>query len=183
MSSAVAIRDDRLAWDVEHETLTDATHEIQRTWKQTRNYLRGTASDWLPMLEGALCNIKENCSNPDWHGVCSVPVTQQTIRLTAEIAEMLYSMVPKGTPAPDLIPEGDGEICISWSITANHLFSVSVGAHGKINFAGQFGKEGAVHAWQSIDATSRGTLQESLQDVARYVGKLFAALGKDHSPR
>lgn len=173
MSSSIAIRDWRLAWDLDHETVTDGTREIQRTWAQKRNYLQGSASDWLPILEAALLNMKNDCSNADWDGVGAIPVSDQTIGLTAQIGEMLYSMMPRGTPVPDLIPEPDGEICISWSVTADRLFSLSVGAHGKINLAGQFGKEGALHAWQPIDTTSRSTLQESLQDVARYIGRLY----------
>jgi hypothetical protein len=51
---------------------------------------------------------------------------------------------------------------------------MSIGAHGKMNFAGQFGKEGALHAWQPIDAKNRASLEESLQDVARYISRLYA---------
>ncbi|MCI0537161.1 MAG: hypothetical protein L0Z50_18240 [Verrucomicrobiales bacterium] len=174
MSSAVAIRDDRLAWDLEYEPIADATREIHRIWKLRRDYLRGSASDWYPILEGALSSIKDNCSNANWDGPNAIPVTDRTIRLTAQIAEILYAMVPRGTPAPDLIPEADGEICISWTVTAHRVFSLSIAPHGKINFAGQFGEEGAIHAWQSIDTTNRRALQESLQDVARYIGRIFA---------
>ena len=174
MSSATAIRGSRLGWEFDYEPVTSATREIQRSWAQKRNYLQGSASDWLPILEAAFSNMKNDCSNADWDGVGTVPVSDQTIGLTAKVAEMLYTMAPRGTPAPDLIPEADGEICISWSVTADRLFSLSVGAHGKINFAGQFGKEGGIHAWQPIDATSRSALEESLQDVARYIGRLFA---------
>jgi hypothetical protein len=175
MSSAVAIRDDRLALDLEYEPVTDTTRKIQHTWKQRRNYLQGSASDWIPILGAALGSIEDSCSSADWDGVGSIPVSDQTIRLTADIGKMLYTMMPRGTPVPDVIPEPDGEICISWSVTADRMFSLSVGPHGKINFAGQFGNGGAVHAWQPIDTTTRGSLQESLQDVARYIGRLFAA--------
>lgn len=173
MSSAIAIRGSGLAWDVDYQPVTDGSREIQRTWAQKRNYLEGSASDWLPILEAAIRSIKNDCTNADWDGSGAIPVSIQTIGLTAKIVETLFTMLPRGTSAPDLIPEADGEICISWSVDAGRLFSLSVGAHGKINFAGQFGKEGAIHAWQPIDATSRSTLEESLQDVARYVGRLY----------
>lgn len=174
MSSAIAIRGSRLAWDVDYEPVTDGSREIQRTWAQKRNYLQGSASDWLPILEAALRGMKNDCSNADWDGSGATPVSDQTIGLTAKIAETLFTILPRGTPAPDLIPEADGEICISWSVDAGRLFSLSVGTHGKINFAGQFGKEGGIHAWQAIDATNHSTLEESLQDSARYIGRLYA---------
>src|SRR3989442_12732057 len=118
MSSAIAIRGLRLAWDFDYEPVTSATREIQRSWAQKRNYLQGTASDWVPILDAALRNIKSECSNADWDGVGARPVSDQTIELTAKVAKTLYTMVPRGTPAPDLVPEADGEVCLSWSVTA-----------------------------------------------------------------
>lgn len=174
MSSAIAIRGSGLAWDVDYQPVTDVSREIQRTWAQKRNYLAGSASDWLPILEAAIRSIKNDCTNADWDGSGAIPVSVQTIGLTAKIVETLFTMLPRGTPAPDLIPEADGEVCISWSVDAGRLFSLSVGAHGKINLAGQFGTEGALHAWQPIDSISRDAFKESLQDVARYVEKLYA---------
>ncbi len=175
MSSAIAIRGSGLAWDVDYQPVTDSSREIQRTWAQKRNYLQGSASDWLPLLEAAIRSIKDDCTIADWDGSGAIPVSIQTIGLTAKIVETLFTMLPRDTPAPDLIPEAEGEICISWSVDAGRLFSLSVGAHGKINFAGQLGKEGGIHAWQPIDATSRSTLEESLQDITRYVEKLYAS--------
>lgn len=174
MSLAIAIGDSRLALEFDYEPITDSSREIQRAWAQKRNYLQGSASDWFPTTEAALGNIKKECGRTDWDGSGAIPVSNQVINLAAKIAESLFTMLPRGTPAPDLIPEADGEICLSWSVDSGRLFSLSVGAHDKINFAGQFGKEGGIHAWQPIDATSRSSLEKSLQDAARYIGRLYA---------
>lgn len=174
MSLAIAIPGSGLAWDRDYEPVTDGSREIQRTWAQERNYLQGSASDWLPVLDAAIRGIMNDCTNGDWDASGAMPVSIQTIELTAKIVETLFTMLSRGTPAPDLIPEADGEICISWAVDAGRLFSLSVGAHGKINFAGQFGNKGAIHAWQPIDATSRSNLEKSLQDAAQYIGWLYA---------
>ena len=97
----------------------------------------------------------------------------KSLPLPRRSLEALFALVPKGTLPPDLIPEADGEICISWSVDTDRLLSLSVGAHGKINFAGRFGKEGGIHGWQPIDATSPSALDESLQEVAKYLGGLY----------
>lgn len=177
--SSTAIRGAPPAWTVDYEPVTMASRDIERTWAQVRNYLQGAASDWLPVLDAALRTIRKECSADDWDGVGTNAVSDRTIGLAAKVGETLYAMTPKGTPAPDIIPEGDGEVCMSWSVAPDRLLSLSVGEHGKINFAGQFAKEGAIHAWQQIDATTQTTLQKSLQDVARCIGRLFAAPGKN----
>ena len=58
----------------------------------------------------------------------------------------------------------------------NSKTNMSVGDHRKVNFAGQFGNGGSVHAWQPIDASSRGAIEESLQDVVPYAERLFAQI-------
>jgi hypothetical protein len=173
MSNAFAGRGLHLIGHEDYEPVSDGSQVIRRMWAQDRNYRRGSASDWSPIIEAALLGIRNDCGRVNWDGDGALPVNGRTIDIVAKLTECLFGLLPRGTPAPDLIPEPDGEICISWSMDADRMFSVSVGAHGKINFAGQFGTEGAVHAWQSIDPKNRASLEESLQDVARYVGKLF----------
>jgi len=174
MSTAIAISGFQFTETDGYEPVSDGSRAIRRQWAQERNYLRLSASDWIPAIEVALRRIRSECGKPNWDGQGASAVTGQAIGVAASIAEALFALLPKGTPAPDLIPEADGEICISWIADAATMFSLSVGAHGKINFAGQFGRSGGVHAWQPIDASSRIALQESLQDVARYVAKLYA---------
>lgn len=172
MSSAIAIHGSSSAFDFDYEPVSEGSRGIQRSWAQKRNYLQGSASDWLPTVEAALRNIKNECGSPNWDGSGAKPVSDQTIRLAEKIAEMLFTLLPKGTPAPDVIPEADGEICINWSVDSGRLFSLSVGPHGNINFAGQFG--GGIHGWQPVDTTNRDSLEESLQELAGHIGRLYA---------
>ena len=174
MSIAFARQGLHLVGFNDYEPVSDVSQAIRRMWAADRNDRRGSASDWSPTIEAALLGIRNECSRVGWDSEDALPVSDRTIELAANMAECLYTLLPRGTPAPDVIPEPDGEICISWAIDADRMFSMSVGARGKINFSGQFGKEGALHAWQPIDPTNRASLEESLQDVARYVGRLFA---------
>lgn len=173
MSIAIAGRGLHLIGHEDYEPVSDGDQTIRRMWAKDRNDRRGSASDWSPIIGAALLDIKNGCGRVGWDGDDALPVSDRTIDIAAKLTECLFTMLRRGTPAPDLIPESDGEICISWSIDADRMFSVSVGAHGKMNFACQFGTEGAHHAWQSIDPRNRASLEESLQDVARYVGRLF----------
>jgi hypothetical protein len=173
MSVAILGRSDWLGYE-DYEPVSDFSRAIERMAAQRKNYREGTSLDWFPIIEAALLNIRDECTQPNWDGDGAIPVGERTINLAGKVTECLFSMLPKGTPAPDLIPEFDGDISISWSVDTNRIFSISVGAHGKINFAGQFGVEGAQHGWQPVDATSRRALEASLQDIARLVAKLHS---------
>jgi hypothetical protein len=176
MSLAIAIGDSRLIRYSDYEPVNDVreVREVLRhTSAQERNYLEGSASDWIPTIDAAFRGIRDECQTADWDGQGAIAITDQVIAIAEKVVGALFELVSKGTPLPDLVPEADGEIAISWSVDSDRLLSLSVGAHGKINFAGQFGKEGGIHGWQPINAASPRALDESLQDVAKYLGRLY----------
>jgi len=158
---------------IEPTPASDGNRPIKSLWAEDRNYVRGSAADWAPVIGSALLTIENECNQNGWDGLGSRAVIDATINLVEEIADCLFTLLPRGTPAPDLIPESDGEICISWVIDHDRIFSVSVGDHGKINFAGQFGAEGATHGWQPTDTSSRRALEASLQEIVRQINRLF----------
>lgn len=175
MTSAIAVYGSDFSGNSDYEPVTDDGCIIRRTWMQERNYLRGSASDWLPVVDAALGEIRKNCATTNWDGSGAIPVPLETVNLVADIARALYTMLPNdGIPPPDIVAETDGEICVSWSGDSDRrLFSLSIGTHGKINFAGQFGNEGSIHGWQPIDTTTIDSLKASFDDVSRNIRRLF----------
>ena len=173
MSSAITFGDPRLRGYYDYEPVSQSSKVLTRKWAEERNYLKGSASDWFPTVDAALRGIRHECQTAGWDGQGALAISDRVIAIAEKVVGALFALLPKGTPAPDLIPEPDGEISISWSLDKDRLLSLSVGPHGKINFAGQFGKEGGIHGWQPIDTTSPSALEESLQDVARFLGRLY----------
>ena len=172
MSTVISLREFHRMDNDCYQPASDGSREIARSWAKEKNYLRRSAAEWWPTIEAALRSIGNECRRANWDGEGAVPVTNGAIELAARISAALFPLLPIGTPVPDLIPEADGEICISWTLDAGRVFAVSIGEHGKMNFAGQFGSEGGVHAWQPIDATDSSALEASLDDVVRYVRRL-----------
>lgn len=173
MSSAIAIGGFQFIGLHDYQPVSDGSQAVRRKWADERNYLRGSASDWLPIVDAAFRGIRSECSRANWDGEGAIAVTAQVIAVAEKVIEALFTLLPTGTPAPDVIPEADGEICISWVLDAARMFSLSIGQHSNINFAGQFGREGGVHAWQPIDTSSRSALEESLEYVVKYVSRLY----------
>lgn len=140
-----------------------------------RNHRRGSAADWVPVVEASIDAIKAECASDGWDGEGSLAITGETRSLALQVAICLSRILPAGSPPPDVVPESDGEICLSWSNTLGHIFSLSIGAHGKLNYAGQFGLGGSLHAWQPIQRESADAFEGSFEDVARYIARLFGA--------
>ena len=124
-------------------------------------------------MAAALTAIRVECRKANWDGQQAMPVSEQVITVTEKVVEALFALLPKGTPAPDLIPENDGEICLSWVLDTDRQLSLSVSPANKVNFAGLFGKEGSIHGWRPIDAGNSTALDESLRDIAKYLGRLY----------
>lgn len=131
------------------------------------------ATDWGPAIYAALAEIERDCQRPNWDGQGTAVVSQDVIANTEAVAKALHAVLPLGTPAPDLVPESDGEISIDWIVDQRHIFSISVGDGDAISFAAQFGNEGAEHGWRRIDRTSPVTLKATLRELASLVSKVF----------
>lgn len=173
MSTAIAMHGLRLRRGEDYDPVSEAARAVRVAWAKSSNYLSRSASDWTPTIEAALREIAIDCRHANWDGEGASPVAEATVLLAGRIAQSLFVLLPKGTPAPDVIAEHDGEISLNWSVDPTRMFSMSIGDHGKINFAGQFGSEGGIHAWQPVDASSQETLEASLGDVVRFIGRLY----------
>jgi hypothetical protein len=171
--ATVAVMPPQFSISYSYEPVSQSSEELTRRWAEARDFLRGSASDWTPIVDAARRAIRSECSQENWDGEGALPVSDQVIAVAEKVVGALFELIPKGTPAPELVPEADGEICISWAVDAGKLFSMSVGSHGKINFAGQFGNEGGIHGWRPIDEESPSFLDESLLEIAKYVERLY----------
>ena len=172
MKLAFATTSLSFADDADYQPVSADSQMLSRRWADERNFLKQTASDWTPVTRAALDDIRRVCRAANWDGEGAQPIAPRTIAIAEAVVAALHSMLAKSTPAPDVIPEADGEICLSWSPDEHRVFSVSLGQHGNANFAGQLGHEGGRHGWQPIATTSREALEKSLREIAEHIDKL-----------
>lgn len=157
---------------VDYEPVSADSQSLSRQWAAERNWLRQSASDWTPPTRAAMDEIRVSCRTADWDGAGAKPISGRTIAIAEAVILSLFRLLPRGTPAPDIFPESDGEIGMSWSMRGDRVFSVSVGEHGNANYAGQFGKDGGVHGWQPLAIQNRPALEKSLREIAEHVAKV-----------
>jgi hypothetical protein len=79
----------------------------------------------------------------------TVAVSRDTARQALTFAMML----PKSLPIPGVAADPDGEISFDWIGKTGKMFSVSIGAEGRISYAGRFSDKSKVHGIEQLSET------------------------------
>ncbi|PYX75099.1 MAG: hypothetical protein DMG72_08300 [Acidobacteria bacterium] len=82
----------------------------------------------------------------DAGNVESVVVNDETARNAVAFAMLL----PRAVPIPEVAPDPDGEISFDWIGKSGRMFSVSIGADGRISYAGRFGDKSKTHGIEQL---------------------------------
>jgi hypothetical protein len=128
--------------------------------------VRQTSGNWRAYVNSAVAEIHAECSAADWDGPGSVPINDLVLQRALNVSDLLRYYVPYATPAPQLIACADGEVTLTWEIDPDQVFSISVGNHGLLNYAGRLGQNGQPH-----DAVPYGT--EAIEQLATYISTLY----------
>ena len=80
-------------------------------------------------------DVFEECSTEDWDGYGAHHVDVVTYAVAVDF--LLH--LPREIPPAEIGVEPDGEIEFEWFVSDNKMFSVSVGPHGMLTYAGRFG--------------------------------------------
>ena len=75
--------------------------------------------------------LASECAKQDWDGNGARAVARTAVLLS----EAFVLAIPDGVPLPEFAPEPDGSISLDWIQSRSRLFSVSVGAGGRLAFA------------------------------------------------
>ena len=124
--------------------LTEGTPGVgavyQRLWallQETEQRLVDSVSLGEPLQKTykQLYQILEDCGLSDWDAYQAQPVLFESY----ENAKRFVRALPFSFPSPEVSAEPDGEITFEWYSTTTRVFSVSVGPHNELSYAGLFG--------------------------------------------
>lgn len=127
------------------------------------------ASNWSSTVDAELAEIGVECGQTNWDGYGARPVTREVLNKASMLARMLFALLPSGIPAPDAVPERDGNVSLSWTRDRHRRFSVSVGEDDLLSFAGILERTRERHGTEEFDGSDSSVLQE----IARYIATLY----------
>lgn len=113
----------------------------------------------------ALEEISREASTDDWDGYGGVPVSRAALRVALEVLEAL----PQSWPMPAISADPDGDVSLEWAANAHWVLTVSVGATGRLSYAGLFGVS-KVHGAESFVGQIPQAIVDSLVRLFRGVG-------------
>jgi hypothetical protein len=111
--------------------------EIRRVLEGAKQHARTAASALHSMAYATIEEVRAECSQPNWDGYGARPISEAV----AERARSFLDNLPSSLPAPDIVPESDGDLAIEWHLGSQRVFSVSISKEGPLHFAGLFGEE------------------------------------------
>jgi hypothetical protein len=135
---------------------------IRSELETVKQHARSAASALHSLAYATLEEVLADCSRPNWDGYGARPISAET----AIRARYFLDDLPSSLPAPDIVPETDGELAIEWSLGPRRVFSVSIGEQGPLHFAGLFGEEER-HGVESFDRVVSA-------EIHGYLRKLFS---------
>lgn len=84
----------------------------------------------------SLSEALEECSVDNWDGYGAKAISPDSYRN----AQLFATTLPTTMPLPEVSVDPDGEISFEWYRGPRMVFSLSIGAHNEINYAGLFGR-------------------------------------------
>jgi len=154
---------------VDTAAVSQYSAQLDTLLKRANTQLNGAAQNWEPQIRAAVAAIADECSMTNWDGDGAAPVSAEALRLVERVARLFYCYVPRNTPAPELIPEADGEVSLNWSRDLDRVFSVSIGSHDKLNYAGRLGGGVEPHDVARFNPQDPSAIQQ----MASYVSQLY----------
>lgn len=139
----------RLPQLLERESNASSTDSraVRNQIQDAKRHVRAVASSMQSLAYPTLEDVVAQCSQQNWDGYNAKPISRAVYERTRAFLDAL----PMSLPAPDIVPEADGEIALEWDLGANRIFSVSIGEENGLHFAGLFGSGVERHGVEPFD--------------------------------
>jgi hypothetical protein len=86
---------------------------------------------------------------------------------TAQQAMTFAMSLPKYLPIPEVAADPDGEISFDWIGKSGKMFSVSIGADGRISYAGRFSDKSKTHGIEQLSETCQKQILVGIERAIR----------------
>ncbi len=143
------------------EGFSEESNFLRKSFAEARD-ARDISRYWSAALDEALddlAGLKQECREPGWDGYRAKSVNAETLE---QVVAFLRAL-PENVPVPDLVPEPDGEVSVEWQNGPRRVFSVSLGPHERLSYAGLLG----ANRWHGVDLFFGTVPLEIIRGIAR----------------
>jgi hypothetical protein len=113
----------------------DDSATLSRALAERRQARRAAASSPQSLALDSLARVAAECSATGWDGYDASRISART----ESLARVFLESLPMWLPAPDIVPEPDGDLSIEWDFGPDKILSISIGETGKLHYAGLLG--------------------------------------------
>jgi hypothetical protein len=125
------------------------------------SHARNNATDWRTLTHALIEQVALEHQSPDWDGYGAVPISMAS----KTEAQRLVEMLPYWYPAPEAVPDPDGEIALSWDFGLGHVFTLSVGSTGALSYAGLLGDGVKRHGVEPFKGDVPKSILEAIEEL------------------
>ena len=120
------------------------------------------ATDWRPVVRAAIEQLAAECSIPNWdgYGACAISIVAKAN------AQRFVDLLPTDLPEPEVVPDPDGHIALSWDFGKDRVFTISIGEAETANYAGILGRGVKRHGQEPFTEDVAKILVESVREIS-----------------
>lgn len=112
-------------------------------------------------VQTQLDGLLTECAEAGWDGYEALPINKESYTLANEFLKKY----PRNWAMPEVTVDPDGEVSFEWYRKPDLLFSVSVGATGKLSFAGIFGDDNGIHDTAKFEDSIPETVLQNIRQL------------------
>lgn len=125
------------------------------------SHARNNATDWRTLTHALIEQVALDCQSPDWDGYGANPISA----VSKSEAQRFVELLPYWYPAPEAVPDPDGEIALSWDFGRGHVFTLSVGSTGALSYAGLLGDGVKRHGVEPFKSDVPKSILEAIEEL------------------
>ena len=124
-------------------------------------HVRDHAADWRTFTRALIEQVAAEHCAPDWDGYGARPISAEA----KQFAQAFVDLLPLHFPAPDPVPDQDGEMALSWDFGRGHVLNVSIDHAGRISFAALLGNGSKRHGVEKFEGRVPEVVRKALEDL------------------
>ena len=141
-----------------HAIGQDATR-VSRSLARATAHARDHAADWRTLTCTLIEQVAAEHSVPNWDGYGARPISPEAKRF----AQAFVNLLPFSFPAPDPVPDPDGELALSWDFGPGRVITLSISEIGRLSYAALFGNGGKRHGVEPFTGRIPDAVREALE--------------------